>query len=455
MKETLTYTRENGYKSWNSAMISDAMDYAEGYKSFISTCKIEREVMRYARGYVENIGYSRSDLNTPIKVGDKVYFDNRGKCLAVVKVGKKGVDNGVRILIAHADSPRLDLKPNPLYEDGDTAYMKTHYYGGLRKYQWLTVPLAMHGTLVLRDNTSVDVNIGENASDPVFYISDLLPHLAHDMENETLSKAFPAERLNIVCGGIPSEEVDSEAVKYNTLKILNQKYGIVEEDLLSAEIEFVPTYTARDIGLDRAYIGAYGHDDKVCAYSALTAFAESNDNNTSILYLVDKEEIGSDGVTGAQSQFIADIVEKLAHDFGMSYAYMRQKSECLSADVTSAYDANFKDVFDAKNSTYLSSGVAINKYTGARGKSGASDATAEFTTRIKNIFNEAGVLWQTGEIGKLDVGGGGTVAKFLASKNIDTLDVGVPVMSMHSPFELISKVDLYSAYKGYLSFLNK
>ena len=451
----LLYKKTNGFKSMSDDELDEVFGYAIAYKKFLDNSKIEREAVRYAIGEAITRGYSEATFDSKLSVGDKIFFNNKDKCIALVKIGKNGLKNGVRMIISHVDSPRLDLKQLPLYEKNDTAYLKTHYYGGIKQYQWLTVPLAMHGRIMLKDGSSVDVALGEKEDDPIFYISDLLPHLSKDKQNQKLKDVFVAENLNIICGGIPAEGVEKDAFKCNVLAILNDMYGLVEEDFLSAEIEFVPALKARDVGFDRSYIAAYGHDDKVCAYSGLTALFDSNDENTSIMYFVDKEEIGSNGVSGAESKFVMDVIEKLSNEFGENFANVRAKSMCISADVTSAYDSNFSEAFESQNSSYLSHGVAVNKYTGAAGKSGTSDASAELTSYIRDLFDSNNVLWQAGEIGKIDQGGGGTVAKFIANQNIDTIDIGVPVISMHAPYELISKMDLYSAYKGYKAFFNK
>lgn len=450
----LLYKKNNYFAKLSKDELNKVFAYCEDYKKFIDDAKIEREVITHTVEVAKKQGFVQCELDLDTQISDKMIFVNKDKSVAFVKIGKNGLDNGVRIIASHTDSPRLDLKPNPLYEASDIAYLKTHYYGGVKKYQWLATPLAMHGTVVLKDGSSVNVCVGEKEEDPIFYISDLLPHLSQEINAKTVDKAFPGENLNIICAGIPCDEVESEGVKYNVLKMLNTAYGIVEEDFLSAEIEFVPALKAKDVGFDRAFIAGYGHDDKVCAYPAFTAILASNDENTSIVYLVDKEEIGSEGVSGAQSKFILDVIEFLCAKFNKYSAKVRQNSQCISADVNSAFDPNYADCFEKNNSSPISYGVVINKYTGARGKSGASDASAEFFGHIRKIFNDNNLTWQAAEMGRIDLGGGGTVAKYFANLNIDTIDIGVPVISMHAPYELISKADLYSAYQAFLAFLN-
>ena len=386
-----------------------------------------------------------------MKPGDKVYLCNRGKSVLLAHIGEKPLAEGVQIAAAHIDSPRLDLKPNPLYEDGELAYFKTHYYGGIRKYQWVTIPLELHGVVALRDGASVQVNIGGGADDPRLVITDLLPHLGAEQNKKPLAEAIPAETLNLLLGSEPiGDAEESGRVKLAVMKLLNEKYGITEDDFTSAELEAVPAVKATDIGLDRSMIGAYGHDDRVCAYAALRALLdlEGTPAKTAVCVLADKEEIGSDGVTGMQSAAFDTFMEDLCESQGAAVRVCFEKSFCLSADVTAAYDPNFSDVYEKRNAAYLNYGIGLCKYTGARGKSGASDADAETVAYIRNLFDEAGVIWQIAELGKVDAGGGGTVAMYMANRNITTLDAGVPVLSMHAPFETVSKLDCYETYKG-------
>ena len=387
-----------------------------------------------------------------------MYYNNRGKNIYLIRVGSDDVKtSGIRIVASHIDSPRLDFKQVPLYESDGVALGKTHYYGGIKKYQWTTIPLALHGAVVLGDGSKVEVKIGEDEGDPVFYISDLLPHLSQKQNTKTLAEAFSGEDLNIWLGNIPytaAKEDGDKTVKENLLHILNEKYGIKEEDFLSAELSLVPAFKARDIGFDRALIGAYGHDDRVCSYPAFSAlFDTETDGKTVMVVLADKEEIGSEGTTGMQCAIFTDLIDAIAYSFDTTSAVIRANSKCLSADVNAAYDPNFKDVNEPMNSTYVSCGAGLTKFTGARGKSGSNDASAEFMAEVRKMFNDEGVIWQTGELGKVDQGGGGTVAKYIAKMNIDTVDIGVAVVSMHAPYEVISKADVYEMYLACKAFM--
>ena len=450
----LTYKKTNVYKVADKKLLDEISAYGEGYKKFLDSSKTEREAVETTVKMVEAKGYKPLVLGTKIKKGDKLYYNNRGKNLLLLKVGSANIaENGIRILVAHVDSPRLDLKQVPIFEKSSIAYAKTHYYGGIKKYQWLTIPLALHGVVVLQDGTKVNVNIGENDSDPIFYITDLLPHLSQEINEKPVSKAFPAENLNLILGSIPMENNDKDAVKLNVLRILNEKYGITEEDFLSAELEAVPQVKAKDVGLDRSFIAGYGHDDRVCAYPEITATLETETEQTVLTILADKEEIGSEGNTGMQSVIIADIIDQIAQSFGVSSALVRSKSMCLSADVTAGFDPHFASAFEEKNASYMNFGVTMNKFTGSRGKSGSNDASAEYIGHLRQVFAKDNVIWQTSELGRVDLGGGGTVAKFLASLNIDTVDLGVPVLSMHAPYELISKADIYQAHKAFSAFI--
>ncbi len=454
----LSYKRTNVYEVADEALMKNIFEYAKGYCRFIDEGKTEREACAFVVKEAEANGYKPFTFGMKLKAGDKVYYNNRGKNLYLIRVGSEDVKkDGIRILASHIDSPRIDFKQVPLYEAENIAFAKTHYYGGIRKYQWAAIPLALHGAVVLRDGSVIEVKIGEDDTDPVFYISDLLPHLAAKQNAKTIGEAIGGEDLNIWLGNIPytaAEDEKDKTVKENLLRILNEKYGMVEEDFLSAELSLVPAFKARDIGFDGALIGAYGHDDRVCSYPAYTAlFDEESDKHTVMVVLADKEEIGSEGTTGMQSAIFGDLIDAVAASFGATGAEVRARSKCLSADVNAAYDPNFRDVCEPLNSTYLSCGAGITKFTGARGKSGSNDASAEFMGEIRKLFNDNGVIWQTGELGKVDVGGGGTVAKFVANMNIDTVDIGVPVVSMHSPFEVISKADLYEEYLAFRAFI--
>ncbi|MBE7078549.1 MAG: aminopeptidase [Clostridiales bacterium] len=454
----LAYKRTNVYEVADEKLMKAIFDYAEGYKTFIDEGKTEREACAYVVEAAKAQGYKPFEFGMQLKAGDKVYYDNRGKNVYLIKIGTADVaKDGVRIIASHIDSPRIDLKQVPFYETDGIAFSKTHYYGGLRKYQWAAIPLALHGVVALADGSVLNVKIGEEENDPVFYISDLLPHLAAKQNAKPLGEAIGGEDLNIWLGNIPYVAADNEkdkTVKENLLKILHEKYGVKEEDFLCAELSLVPTFKAKDIGFDRALIGAYGHDDRVCSYPAYTAlFDEESNEHTVMVILADKEEIGSEGTTGMQCALFTDLLDEIARSFNTTSAAVRAKSMCLSADVNAGYDPNYPDVCEKLNSAYLSHGAGITKFTGARGKSGSNDANAEFVGYLRKLFADNGVIWQTGEMGRVDVGGGGTVAKYIANMNIDTIDIGVPVISMHSPFEVISKADLYENYLAFRAFI--
>lgn len=453
--EQLTYKRKNIYEEAGAAEIKDIFDYSVGYAAYLDAAKTEREAVATSIAKLVACGYKEYKFGDTLAVGDKRYFNNRGKSIFAFVIGERDIEkDGIRILAAHIDSPRIDLKQVPLYEDAGMAFFKTHYYGGVKKYQWTAIPLALHGVVVKADGTVVDVVIGEDATDPVFYINDLLPHLGHHQAEQPLDKAIPAESLNILVGGLPyaDKEVDDK-IKLTVLSMLYDKYGITEEDFLSAELSLVPAYKARDIGFDRALIGAYGHDDRVCAYPALTALLDTDTKYTVMVVLADKEEIGSDGVTGMQSDILVDLIAMISEALGKNPILVRSASKCLSADVTAAYDPNFADVYEKRNSAMVSCGVTMSKFTGVRGKSGTSDASAEYVAYIRGIMARDGVIWQTAELGKVDAGGGGTVAKYIANHNIETVDMGVPVISMHAPYEVVSKADVYSTYKAFSAFI--
>ena len=455
LKEELEYKNRSAFESISEDELERSFAYAESYKLFLDNCKTEREAVKYSVAMAKRRGYTEYRLGDDIAVGGKYYYNNRGKQLVVFRVGEEPLENGAYIMAAHIDSPRLDLKQNPLYEDSGLGLFKTHYYGGIKKYQWTAVPLALHGIVMKSDGTSVDICIGEDEDEPIFYVSDLLPHLAKDQMSKSLAEGITGEGLNIIVGSEPYREEETDgAIKLNLLRILNEKYGMCEEDFLSAELTAVPAMHARDIGLDRSLIAGYGHDDRVCAYSELTALLNSNDTaKTVFAVLADKEETGSDGVSGMQSQLFADILAEVCEARGANYRVVKANSKCLSADVNAAYDPNFPEVLEKKNACYANCGVVLSKFTGARGKSGTSDATSEFTAYVRSFLNKNGVVWQMAELGKVDQGGGGTVAKFIANMNIDTIDVGVPVISMHAPYEAISKLDLYMTYKAFCAFI--
>lgn len=454
----LAYERTNVYEKADKKTMDAIFSYADEYKKFIDAAKTEREACAYVVKEAEKHGFKPYEFGTKLKAGDKVYYNNRGKNVYLLRIGTEDVKKGgIRIVASHIDSPRIDFKQVPFYESDGIALAKTHYYGGIKKYQWTTIPLALHGVVVLGNGDKVEIKIGEDENDPVFYISDLLPHLSQKQNTKTLAEAFSGEDLNIWLGNIPytaAKDDKDKTVKENLLHILNEKYGIEEEDFLSAELSLVPAFKAHDIGFDRALIGAYGHDDRVCSYPAFTSlFDIETGTKTVMVVLADKEEIGSEGTTGMQCAIFTDLIDAIADSFGTTSAVIRAHSKCLSADVNAAYDPNFKDVNEPMNSTYVSCGAGLTKFTGARGKSGSNDASAEFMAEVRNIFNENGVIWQTGELGKVDQGGGGTVAKYIAKMNIDTVDIGVAVVSMHAPYEVISKADVYEMYLACKAFM--
>ena len=434
--------------------IDKANEFAKGYKLFLDKGKTERECVSFALNLLKNNGYEEFDKNKKYKAGDKIYSVNRGKAIIAGTIGTEDISEGIRINGAHIDSPRLDLKPNPLYERDEIAYFKTHYYGGIRKYQWGTIPLALHGVIVKKDGTSVEINIGENEEEPVFYISDLLPHLSAVQNERKLSEGLKGEELNIILGTLPFDDEDvKEPFKLYILSILNEKYGINERDFARAELEIVPAAKPRDVGFDRSLIGGYGQDDRVCAYTALIAEVEcKNPKYTTMTILTDKEEIGSVGNTGLNSHYVYDYITYIAENFGADVKDVCKKSACLSSDVNAAFDPGFPDVYEKNNSCYLNHGCVLTKYTGSRGKGGSSDASAEFMAKITDIMDRAGVYWQVGELGAVDVGGGGTIAQFVAALNIDVVDLGVPIISMHSPFEISSKLDVYNTYLAFKAF---
>ncbi|MBE7089089.1 MAG: aminopeptidase [Clostridiales bacterium] len=452
----LNYERKNIYKNCSKQDLQNIFDFCEGYKDFLNKGKTEREACAYAVKLCEENGYKPFTFAEKLKVGDKRYFLNRDKSIFIVKIGTEDIEKeGVKIMAAHVDSPRLDLKPNPLYEDAEIAYLKTHYYGGIKKYQWTTIPLALHGVVMLRGGKKMQVCVGEDESDPVFCITDILPHLSAEQNAKPIATAISGEALNAMVGGVyDSEDEENSSVKNAILKLLNQKYGITEVDFQCSELCFVPAGVARDVGFDKAFLSSYGHDDKVCAYPELKAILDSDDTHTVIAVFADKEETGSDGVTGMQSRVFSDVLNTVCASLNANPMQVRYKSKCISADVNAGYDPHFAEAYEKRNSAYLSCGVDVSKYTGSRGKGGTSDANAELVAYFRDLFDDNGVVWQIGEIGKIDVGGGGTVAKFIANMGIDTLDIGVAVLSMHAPYEIVSKADVYEIYKAMLVFCN-
>ena len=455
LKKELFSNPENGRKTASEEVLKEADSYAEGYKDFLDRAKTEREAVETAIELAENNGFKEFDRNKKYNAGDKVYFNNRGKSLALAVIGSESVESGVNISAAHIDSPRLDLKPNPLYEELELALFKTHYYGGIKKYQWTAIPLSLHGVFVLKDGTVKKVSIGEEEEEPKFVINDLLPHLAQEQSKRTLSEGIKGEELNVLIGSHPfKDEKGSELVKLNILKLLNEKYGITEDDFLSAELEIVPAFKATDFGFDRSMVGAYGQDDRVCAYPALTAIMSvKNPEKTALAVLADKEEVGSMGNTGLESDFLRYVIGDLAKMQGGDGTVAIRNSKCLSADVNAGIDPTFQDVMERRNASRLNYGVVVTKYTGARGKSGTSDASAEYMASVRKLLDEKGIIWQSGELGRVDLGGGGTVAQFIANMGVDVVDLGVPVLSMHAPFETTAKLDIYMCHRAMYEFM--
>ncbi len=455
LKDALFSQKKHAVLRMDETELTACETFAQAYTSFMNRCKTEREAAQFITDTLEENGYVPFTPNMPLKAGDKVYLNNRGKAVILATIGTAPITEGVRLCAAHIDSPRLDLKQHPLYEQDEIGYFKTHYYGGIKKYQWTAIPLSLHGVIIRADGETIEVRIGEDDGDPVFYITDLLPHLANDQMKRTLAQGIKGEELNIVIGSMPfKDDKGSELVKLGLMQLLHEKYGITEDDFISAELEIVPAFPARDVGFDRSMIGAYGHDDRVCAYPAFRASLDvSAPVHTSVVILTDKEETGSDGNTGLCSSYLKYFLMDLAACFGANGRHVMTASKCLSADVNAAFDPTFPEVLERNNCAYLNHGVCVTKFTGARGKSGTSDASAEFVGEIRRMLDKANVIWQTGELGKVDMGGGGTVAAYIANLDIDTIDVGVPVLSMHAPYELVAKTDVWAAYRAFKVFL--
>ena len=463
LEEQLSYKQKNIWEKVNDDFVAKSFDFSEEYKSFLNKAKTEREFVAEAEKAAVAAGFKALDrliaANSKLKPGDKVYYINRKKSAVFAVIGSKPMAEGVNILGAHIDAPRIDLKQNPLYEDTELAFFKTHYYGGLKKYQWLTIPLAIHGTVIKGDGTAVDIVIGESDDDPVFNITDLLPHLAREQMQKKMSEAVTGEGLNLLLGSIPyKDDKVKEKVKLNIMSILYKKYGIVEEDFQSAELEIVPAQKAKDVGFDKSMVGGYGQDDRVCAYPALKAVMDiGTPERTAVCLLTDKEEIGSMGNTGAQSNLLQDFLANIIALSDDNYSDLKlrsclSQSKMLSADVNAAVDPNYDNVFEKRNATFLGHGIVLQKFTGSRGKYDASDASAEFVGEVRKLFNDNDIIWQSGELGKVDEGGGGTIAQYAANLGIDVLDCGIAVLSMHSPFEITSKVDIYTTYNAYKVF---
>lgn len=451
---------KNAWNKYSTEELKLVFDFNEKYKDFLSKGKTERRCVDEAEKIAVAAGFKPLASFNQLKYGDKVYVINKHKNIACFIIGKQGLENGLRVLGAHIDSPRIDVKQNPLYERNGFALLDTHYYGGIKKYQWVTIPLAIHGVVCKMDGTTVDITIGEDLSDPVLGITDLLIHLSADQLQKSAAKVIEGEDLDISMGNMPLKDEEKDAVKANVLKLLKEKYNIEEEDFISAELEIVPAGPARDYGLDRSMVAGYGHDDRVCAYTSLMAVVDSEASEyTTCAILVDKEEVGSIGATGAQSKFfenvIAELIEKESGYTSLKHRHALENTKMLSSDVSAGFDPLYAGVNDAKNAAYLGNGICYNKYTGARGKSGCNDAMPEFFAEIRSVMEKENINWQTAELGRVDQGGGGTIAYILGNYNMNVVDAGIAVLNMHSPMEVVSKVDVYEAYKAYRAFITK
>lgn len=463
LQEKLTHKWDNAWEKTNEEEKKVVFSFNEEYKQFLDNGKTERESAKEIVKYAKENGYISIEevieKNIKVKPGLKIYATNKEKGVVFAVIGEDDLSKGMNIIGSHIDAPRIDLKQFPLYEDSELGLLKTHYYGGIKKYQWVSLPLALHGIMIKNDGTKVEINIGEDDNDPVFMITDLLPHLAKDQMTKKVSEAITGEGLNIIIGSLPYNEKDlSDKIKLNVLNILHEKYGIVEEDFTTAELEIVPAGKARDVGIDRGLVAAYGHDDRVCAYASLKAILDiEKPKKTAISLFVDKEEVGSMGNTGMQSKFFENFVSELVGLTNKNYSELITKralsnSKVLSADVSAAFDPNYPSVLDKRNAPFVGKGVTLVKYTGVRGKGGCNDANAEFISEVRRIFNENDIVWQMGELGKVDQGGGGTIAYILANYGMEVVDCGVPVLSMHAPYEIVSKIDVYMTYKAYRAF---
>jgi len=454
LHEKLAFKSEHAGLKLSDAEMQAIYDFNEGYKIFLNNSKTEGCCVQTVIEMAQARGYTEFVPGNKYAPGSKVYIRNRGAAVMLSTIGTRPLSDGLRIVASHVDSPRLDLKPNPLYEADEIAYLKTHYYGGVRKYQWPTIPLALHGVVFKADGEMVRINIGEDENDPLFYITDLLPHLAREQSGKKLSEAFTGECMNLIIGSLPDRDDGSnnmieEKTKFAVLKLLHDKYGITEADFHTADIKAVPAYKARDIGLDRALIASYGHDDRVCAYASIMAdFGKTSPEYTTVTILADKEEVGSEGNTGLAANYFQYFVEELAEAAGEKPRRVLAASKALSADVNAAYDPAFASVFEKRNSSFIHHGVSVQKYVGSRGKGGTVDSSAQYMSFVRTMLDNAGVKWQVGEMGKVDEGGGGTVAVFLAQYGMDIVDIGVPVISMHAPYEVVSKIDVYMTYRA-------
>ncbi len=459
LKDTLFYDKKPAFDKLGNEKFEQAQQFCKGYKTFLDEGKTERDCVRFSVAQAEKCGFIPYSEDLQLKAGMKIYKVNHKKAITLVVIGKEPLAKGANITAAHIDAPRIDVRTIPLYEDSDMAFFKTHYYGGIKKYQWTAIPLELRGTVIAVDGTNtreINISIGNKEDDPVFTITDLLPHLAVNQMSKKMTEGITGEGLNILIGSKPSdsEKEGADRIKLMVLEHLNCEYGITEKDFLCAELSLVPAFNARDIGFDRSFIGAYGQDDRICSYTALRSLLDLEEipEKTAICVLVDREEIGSEGITGMQSREFDGFMEDLCQLAGTTLRRLYENSICLSADVANAYDPNYADVSEKRNDARVNCGLVITKYTGARGKSDASEASAEMMARVRIIMEQAGVVWQTGQLGKVDAGGGGTVAKYMANRGIETVDAGVAVLSMHSPFEVTAKLDILMAYEGFLAF---
>lgn len=460
LKEKLFKDKSNGWEHLSDEELKNIFQFADEYMYYLNTSKTEKEIVQNSKEILLKNGFIDISEKENLVAGDKVFYVNRGRCIYIAVIGEDDLENGLKVVAAHADSPRIDLKQSPMYEDNELVMLKTHYYGGLKKYQWTNIPLSMHGTIVKPDGEKINISIGEKDEDPIFTISDLLPHLAMEQMQRKLSEGVQGEELNALVGSIPYDTEDvSEKAKLNILKMLNDKYGIKEIDFMSSEIELVPAFKAKSMGFDYSMIAGYGQDDKVCCYTALRAILNTEKpKKTAVCVITDKEEVGFNGVTGMYTRifdsFVLELLEKTGHTKMTSLDKTFSNTKALSADVDAAYNPNYPQAFEKNNTAYFGKGITVVKYTGSRGKSGASEAPAEFVAEVRNIFDKAGARYQCCELGKVDKGGGGTIALTLANRGMDVVDCGVPVMGMHSPYEITSKFDVYQAYKGYQAFYN-
>ena len=454
LRKELFRNKKSGAVRVSPETMAESDEYCEAYKAFLDEAKTEREAVQYAIRVCEANGYAAFHAAKHYAPGDRVYFNNRNKAIILATFGRRPCAQGIHLAASHIDSPRLDLKPNPVYQKNDLAFLDTHYYGGIKKYQWTAIPLALHGRIVKKDGTCIDLRLGEEPGDPQFCVSDLLVHLSAEQMKKTLASGVEGEDLDVLAGSRAYRCIDgADSVKANLLALLHDRYGITEDDFTSADLCLVPAHHAADIGFDRSMIGAYGHDDRVCAYTSLTAALDVTDPEyTTVTVLTDREEIGSDGNTGLQCDYLRHFIEDLADMEQVPARTLFRNMDCFSADVNAAFDPLYASAFEPNNSSYLNGGVVITKYTGSRGKYGTSDASAEFMSRVRRLLDRDEVLWQNGELGKVDGGGGGTVAKFIANMNVDVVDVGVPVLSMHAPLEVVSKLDVLMTYRAFAAF---